>query len=46
MIEVPTIISEKEMNKWEEMLKTDDIDMIKKVLLELIETLRKTYIQY
>jgi len=43
MIEVTTIITEEEMNKWKEMLETDDV---KKVLLELIEVLRKIPLIY
>ena len=43
MIEVTTIITEEEMNKWKEMLETDDV---KKVLLELIEVLRKRPLIY
>lgn len=46
MIEVTTIITEEEMDKWKEMLETDDIGTIKKVLLEIIETLRKRPLIY
>lgn len=41
------IVSKEQMKKWKDILqKTDDINAIKEVLMEVIEVLNKTFIQY